>query len=175
MASFQRRLLGAVCLRSATYEEVEHDSSATIPAAIIVVIVSFTTSAGWYFSTITPWFIVQGALRALVAWLASSVVLWFIGTRVLPGRDTEADFGQLLRTLGFAQAPGLFGVLVVLPIVGLFVPFLVGVWIIAAMFVAVRQALDYESTLRAVLVCFLGWLVGFIVVYLTGFGATVLH
>ncbi len=175
MASFQQRLIGAVCLRAATYEDVEHDSAATVQAAVIVVIASFTTSVAWYFGIHTIWLIAQGAVRALVAWLAGSAVLWFIGTRVLPGRDTDADFGQLLRTLGFAQTPGLFGVLAVVPIIGLFVPFLVAMWVIAASFVAVRQALDYADTFRAILVCLLGWIVGVIVVYVTGLGATVLH
>jgi hypothetical protein len=175
MASFQQRLIGAACLRSATYEDVEHDSSATLQAAFVVVIASFTSSVAWYFGMASAWLIFSGALRALVGWLAGSAVLWFIGTRLLPGRDTEADLGQLLRTLGFAQTPGLFGVLAVLPVAGLFVPFAVAMWVIAATFVAVRQALDYDSTFRAILVCLLGWIVSVIVVYLTGFGATVVH
>jgi hypothetical protein len=175
MASFQQRLVGAVCLRAATFEDVEHDTSATVQAALVVVIVSFTSSVAWYFGMATAGLIVTGALRALIAWFAGSAVLWFIGTRLLPGRETEADLGQLLRTLGFAQTPGLFGVLAVVPIAGLFVPFLVGMWVIAATFVAVRQALDYDSTFRAIIVCLLGWIVAVIVVYVTGFGATVVH
>ena len=171
MASFQQRLIGAVSLKAATYEDVEHDSSATFQAAGVVVVASFTTSVGWYFGFGGAGLIVRGALRALVAWLVASAVLWFIGTRMLPGKNTEADLGQLLRTLGFAQTPGLFGLLVVVPVIGLFVPFLVAMWVIAATFVAVRQALDYDDTFRAIMVCLLGWIVGAVVVYLTGFGA----
>jgi hypothetical protein len=175
MASFQRRLIGAVRLSADTYEDVEHDSSAMPQAALVVVVASMTTSVAWYFGIGSGWWIVQGAVQALVGWLAGSAVLWFIGTRILPGKDTEATLGQLLRTLGFAQAPGIFGLLVVVPVVGLFVPFLVGCWVIAATFVAVRQALDYEDTFRAILVCLLGWLVAAAVVYLTGIGATRVH
>ena len=141
----------------------------------MVVIASFTSSVAWYFGMSSGWFIVNGAFRALIGWLAGSAVLWFIGTRLLPGRNTNADLGQLLRTLGFAQTPGLFGVLAVVPVAGLFIPFVVAMWVIAATFVAVRQALDYESNLRAILVCLLGWIVSVIVVYVTGFGATVVH
>ena len=175
MASFQQRLVGAVCLRASTYEDVEHDSSATIQAALVVVIASLTSSVAWYFSMANSWVIVNTALRSLIGWLAGSVVLWFIGTRLLPGRNTEADLGQLLRTLGFAQTPGLLGVLAVVPVMGLFIPFVVAMWVIAATFVAVRQALDYEDAFRAILVCLLGWLVSVIVVYVTGLGATVVH
>ena len=175
MASFQQRLVGAVCLRAATYEDVEHDTSATVQAALVVVLTSFTSSIGWYFGMASAWLIVSGALRALIGWLAGAAVLWFIGTRMLPGRETEADVGQLLRTVGFAQTPGLFGLLAVVPVAGLFVPFLVAMWVIAATFVAVRQALDYDSTFRAIIVCLLAGIVAVIVVYVTGFGATVLH
>ena len=175
MASFQQRLVGAVCLRAATYEDVEHDASATIQAAFVVVIASFTSSVAWYFGMANAWLIVSGALRALIGWLAGAAVLWLIGTKLMPERETKADLGEMLRTVGFAQTPGLFGVLAVLPVVGLFVPFLVAMWVMAATFVAVRQALDYESTFRAFLVCLLGWLVSFIVVYVTGFGAAVVH
>jgi hypothetical protein len=175
MASFQQRLIGAACLRAATYEDVEHDASATAQAGVIVVIASFTTSVAWYFGTQSGWLIVHGALQSLVGWLAGSALLWVIGTKLMPEPATEADLGQLLRTLGFAQTPGIFGVLAAVPVVGIFVPFLVGMWVIAATFVAVRQALDYTSTLRAAVVCLLGLVVGVIVVYLTGFGATVLH
>jgi len=175
MASFQQRLVGAACLRSAIYEDVEHDASATLQAAVVVVIASFTSSVAWYFGMASAWLIATGAVRALIGWLAGAAVLWVIGTRLLPGRKTEADLGQLLRTVGFAQTPGLFGVLAAVPVAGLFVPFLVAMWVIAATFVAVRQALDYDSTFRAVLVCLLGWIVSVIVVYVTGFGATVVH
>jgi len=175
MASFQQRLIGAVRLDSAAYEDVEHDTSATGQAAAIVAVSSITTSVAWYFGMGNATLILHGTLQALGAWLAGSVVLWFIGTKILPGKKTEADIGQLLRVLGFAQAPGLFGLLAVVPFVGPLVPFLVGLWVIAATFVAVRQALDYDDTFRAIIVCLLGWVVGAIVVYLTGFGATAVH
>jgi hypothetical protein len=34
-----------------------------------------------------------------------------------------------------------------------------GIWMLVAMIIAVRQALDYKSTWRAVGVCFIGWLI----------------
>lgn len=91
---------------------------------------------------------------------------------MLPGQNTEADLGQLLRTVGFAQAPGLFGLLAVVPLVGLFVPFLVSVWVIAATFVAVRQALDFDDTFRAIIVCLLAWIVSAVGFLLMGIGSS---
>lgn len=172
MASFQQRLIGAVRLDAATYEDVEHDSGATLQAGLVVALASLTSSVSWYFSVLEVEWVLRGALHALVAWFIGALALWLIGTRVLPGKNTEADLGQLLRTVGFAQTPGLFGLLVVIPLLGLFVPFLVAIWIIAATFVAVRQALDYDDTFRAILVCFLAWIVSAVVYFVLGIGSS---
>lgn len=64
--------------------------------------------------------------------------------------------GELLRALGFAQAPGVLMVLAFLPLAGL-LTFVVGVWTLAAGLVAIREALDI-STLKALGTAILGWL-----------------
>jgi hypothetical protein len=84
---------------------------------------------------------------------------YFIGTRLLPEPETRATPAELLRAIGFSSSPGLIRVLGVIP--GLTAPvfFIAGVWMLSAMVIAVRQALDYRSTLRAVGVCLIGWVV----------------
>ena len=81
-----------------------------------------------------------------------------IGTKLLPQPQTQADIGQLLRTTGFAASPGLLRILTIIPGLGSIIGFVISVWMLATMVVAVRQALDYTSTLRAVGVCVIGWL-----------------
>jgi hypothetical protein len=159
-------------LQSATYEEVEHDHSATVQAGAIVVVVSLTNSVSWYFGMWDAGWILRGAFQSLLAWVIGALFLWQIGTRLLPGKKTEADLGQLLRTVGFAQTPGIFGLLAVVPVLGLFVPCLVAVWIIAATFVAVRQALDYDDTFRAIIVCLLAWIVSAVTFLVLGIGVS---
>jgi hypothetical protein len=83
-------------------------------------------------------------------------VTYFVGTRVLPGAKTEADVGQLLRTIGFSATPGLIRVLGVVPGLGQLVSLVAALWMLVTMVVAVRQALDYESTGRAIAVCVIG-------------------
>jgi hypothetical protein len=94
---------------------------------------------------------------ALAAWYVWAFVTYFIGTRWLPGAKTQADLGQLLRTLGFAAGPGLIRVLGVVPGLGGIVALIAALWMLVAMVVAVRQALDYESAGRAVAVCLIGF------------------
>jgi hypothetical protein len=64
-----------------------------------------------------------------------------------------------LRTIGFSSAPGLIRVLGIIPILGGIVFFVASIWMLVAMVIAVRQALDYSGTLRAVGVCAIGWVI----------------
>jgi hypothetical protein len=95
-------------------------------------------------------------------------ITYFVGTKLLPGAKTQADVGQLLRTIGFSATPGLIRVLTVIPVLGTFVSFVASVWMLVAMVVAVRQALDYESTGRAVGVCLIGFALNFAVLFVLG-------
>ena len=90
--------------------------------------------------------------------------------QLLPEPQTEADFGQLFRTLGFSASPGLLRVFVLVPVVGWVIEAIVGIWMLVAMVIAVRQALDYKSTWRAVGVCFIGWLVFVAIAVVIGTG-----
>jgi hypothetical protein len=112
---------------------------------------------------------------ALFGWAVWAVITLQVGTRVLPGAQTQADLGQLLRTLGFASTPGLLRVLGVLPGVEWPVNIVTSIWMLASMVVAVRQALDYQSTARAIAVCLLGWVLFVAIMYVISMmsGATV--
>jgi hypothetical protein len=101
--------------------------------------------------------IMLGTLWSLVGWVVWAAMTYVIGTRLLPEPQTQADLGQLMRTLGFAQAPSLARVFALTPVIGPLVLVLVLLWVLTAMVIAVRQALDYSSTWRALTVCVIGW------------------
>jgi hypothetical protein len=91
-----------------------------------------------------------------------------VGGRLLPEPETRVDVGELMRTIGFASAPGMLRVFGVVPEIALPVFILTTVWMLVAMVVAVRQALDYRSTARAIGVCALGLALALLIVL--GFG-----
>lgn len=153
MASLTERMLGAARLDIATYEDVEHDASATGQAAIVVIIVAIASAIGALGSEDSAPF--AALIVALLGWLVWSGITYLIGDKLLGG---TATWGELLRTLGFAQAPGVLSVLGIIPILGGVVRFIVGIWILVAGVIAVRQALDF-STGKAVATVLLGWLV----------------
>jgi hypothetical protein len=157
-STFLHRLIGAVALRVATFEEVEADVQATSQAVAIVVLSSLAAGLGARgFGASGPVDVVFFSAVALMAWVAWAFVVFEIGARLLPGANTRVDVGELLRTTGFATAPGLLRIVGVLP--GMTIPIfaIAALWMLVAMIVAVRQALDYTSTGRAVAVCGIGW------------------
>ena len=157
MATLQQRIVGALQLDVNTFEEVERDETATGQAALVVVGVAIAAAIGALGGGMR--LLVAALLGSLVGWVIWAFLTFFIGTRLLPEKDTQADLGQMLRVLGFAAAPGLFSVLGIIPFFGWIVRFVVWIWQLLAMVIAVRQGLDYTSTGRAVLVCVIGWAV----------------
>ena len=154
--TFLQRLIGAAALDSAIYEEVEADRGATGQAMAIVVLASIAAGIGARgfgssFASIAFFGIV-----ALLSWATWALVMFEIGTRLLPEPQTQSGPGEMLRTLGFAATPGFASILGAVPGITTRVFVLVWIWILLAMVVAVRQALDYRSTAKAVAVCLLG-------------------
>ena len=160
MASFTERMIGAAKLDVQVYEEVEADTSATSQAMGVVLLSSLAGGIG---SVGLGAGFVGGGIAALIGWVIWAFLTYIIGTRLLPEPQTRADVGELMRTLGFAQSPGLVRIVGILPGVGAFAVIIVSIWMLATMVIAVRQALDYTSTLRAVGVCLVGWVLQIVI------------
>ena len=157
MRGFTERIKGAMLVQVDLYEEVEADTSATSQALGVVVLASVAAGIGIGLPDGVRG-LVAGTVGALIGWFIWAGLTHFIGTRLLPTAQTESTWGQVLRTTGFATAPGFFRIFSLVPIFGLLINFAVLVWMLVAFVIAVRQALDYTSTWRAVMVCLTGWL-----------------
>jgi hypothetical protein len=169
MTAFARRVVGAVVLDSRIYEEVEADGRATGQAVAVVLSVSFAAGIGLLrLGGATPQAFVAGVIGALVGWMALAALTYLIGTRLLPEPQTRASVGELLRTLAFASAPGLLCILGLVPLFSLRVYAVASIWMLLAMVVAVRQALDYTSTARAAGVCVVGWALSLVIAAIIG-------
>ena len=148
------RMIGAALLRPHTYEEVEHDSAATKQAVIVVVVVALAIGIGNTSLGITA--LIVGIVMGIVQWALWALVTYIIGTTLLNTPATEANWGQLARTTGFAQTPGLLRIFGFIPFIGSLLVIIGSIWQVAAMVVAVRQALDYTSKWRALGVVVIG-------------------
>ena len=163
--SFNNRIIRAAKLDSNLYEEVEADKSALGQAMAIVVLSSIAAGIGLYkiggFSGI-----ITGTMASLISWYVWAYLTYFIGTKFFPEPQTQADLGELLRTIGFSSSPGLLRVFYFIPGIGAMLYLISSLWMLVAMIIAVRQALDYNSTLRAVGVCVIGYVIQIFVLVL---------
>jgi len=162
MNIFQDRIIRAAKLDVSLYEEVEADKGAMGQAMGIVVLSSLAAGIG-IISSAGISAILMGTLSALIGWYAWSYIVYFVGTRILPEPQTKADYGELLRTIGFSSSPGLIRVFGIIPGLTGIVLLTASVWMLIAMVIAVRQALDYSGTGRAVGVCVIGWIIQWII------------
>ena len=156
------RMIRAAKLDVSLYEEVEADKT-TLNQSMVVVLIS-GIAAGIGTITVSGFAgLIWGTISAIVGWLIWSYLTYIIGTKLLPTPETKADYGELLRTIGFSSSPGIIRVLGFIPGLGPLIVTLVSIWMLVAMVIAVRQALDYKSTPRAFGVCIIGWIIQWIV------------
>ena len=158
---FINRIIRACKLDVSLYEEVEADSSATLQAASVVVLSSIAAGIGSISLGASNF--LMAPLLSLISWYIWAYLIYLIGTKLFPEPNTKADHGQLLRTIGFSSAPGLIRIFGFTPELMSITFIGAGIWMLVAMVIAVRQALDYESTRRAIGVVVIGFLVQAIV------------
>lgn len=164
------RMIRAMRLDVSLYEEVERDEGAMNQAITVVIISSLCAGVGSLISSLSRGGggfgligAFAGVIVSLIGWFIWSFTTYIIGTRIIKGQETQATYGELLRTIGFSRSPGVFNALGFLPLAS----FIVGIWELAAMIIAVRQALDF-TTMKAVLTCIVGWIANVLVYILIG-------
>ncbi|MDE2815575.1 MAG: YIP1 family protein [Chloroflexota bacterium] len=169
------RMIRAAMLDPRLYEEVEHDRSATSQAVQVVIIVALATGIGGALSELFSgdlWgaasSLVAGVIVAVFGWLLWAFVTYLIGTGAFGG---TATYGEMLRTLGFAQSAKILliaaGILGWIPLLGGVIWFIVQVWVLLAVFIAIRQALDV-NTIGAALTAIIGWAILLVAQILAG-------
>jgi len=151
------RMVGAAFLDVNTYEDVEADTDATTQAAGVVVITAIAAAIGQL--ALGPIAMATQAIASLVRWVVWAGITYVVGDKVFGG---TATWGELLRTLGFAQAPGILAAAGFIPIIGGLAHVAVAPWMLVTGVVAIRQALDF-STGKAIFTALIGlipyWLV----------------
>ncbi len=163
MASLIDRMVRASKLDINLYEEVEADKSSMGQASTVVVLSSVASGIGTI-GILGIQGLVIGTIAALIGWLVWAYLTYLIGTKLLPEPQTKADVGELLRTIGFSSAPGVLRIFGFIPLIGAIVTFVAGIWMLVAMIIAVRQALDYKSTWRAIGVCVIGFVIYLVII-----------
>lgn len=169
MSSFVDRVVGALKADVRIFEEIEADKTALPQAMIVVAGTVLASGIGSLNQGVMG--VVAGLVGGLLGWVLGAAVIYLIGVHVMPEPTTRADIPELMRVLGFGAAPSLLRVFGIIPFVGWIVTFAAAVWGLYVYVVAVRQALDYQSTGRAVAVCVIAMVVNLLI--FCGFGMLV--
>ncbi|MEJ2636458.1 MAG: YIP1 family protein [Calditrichia bacterium] len=165
MSSFGTRIVQSIRLDPLIFEEVEADKSA-LGQALGVVVLSSLASGIASVSRGIPSSIIGTTVGALIGWFIWSYLIYIIGAKWLPQPQTRSDYGELLRTIGFASAPGIIAIVGIIPGLFTIASIVASIWMLVATVIAVRQALDYNSTGRAIVVCVIGWIIYAIILWL---------
>jgi hypothetical protein len=163
MKTLITRMIRASSLDAQTYELVEADRGSTGPAIFVAVLASIAAALGSGVQDIIG--LIGLTAMLLLSWIIWVGLTYVIGTRLFAQPQTHADIGELLRTTGFSASPGVLRILGFIPGLGLPIFIVITVWMLVTFVVAVRQALDYSGSGRALAVCVLGWLIHGIVFF----------
>jgi len=160
--TFGDRVVGAMKLDPNAFEDVERDTTAIGQSVSVIALAAVAAGIGnVYYGGLTG--IVSGAFMSIIGFLVWSLIIWLVGTKVMPEPATKADYPETFRVLGFSAAPGLASVVTIIPILGWLLMLVIWLWEIAAMVIAVRQVLDYSTTGKAIIVVLIGFAINIIV------------
>jgi hypothetical protein len=164
MASFGERVVGAMKADVKTFEEIEADPTAMGQAVGVIVLAGVAALIGNIFRN--PFgFAIGTLLIQVIGYALWALIVTVVGTKLMPEPQTKADFNETFRVVGFAAAPGLLNILAIIPFLGRLISFVIGIWSLVVMVVAVRQVLDYTDTGRAIIVCLIGMVIALCVYF----------
>ena len=146
------------------YNEVERDLNETTNALIIVALVAVATGIGALGQNIGIGGLIAGVLTSLIGWVVRAFVIYLIGTRVYNATTTT---GEIMRTTGYASAPGILNILGFIPVLGGLIGLVVTIWTIVTTFIATREALDLDNT-KTVITIVLAFVVFFVIALVLG-------
>jgi hypothetical protein len=152
MADLRGRMIGAMQADVKTLTEIEADRTAVGQAVTVIVIAGLAALIGNIFRT----GVIGGVIAmvmSLVGYALFSLMVYLIGTKLMPEPATKADFSETFRVVGFAASPGVFNIAAIIPFLGPLISMLVGIWSLVIGVIAVREVLDYSNTGRAIIVC----------------------
>jgi hypothetical protein len=165
MADLTGRMIGAMQADVKTFSEIEADTSAMGQAITVIAIAGVAGLIGNFFRA----GITAGVISLIASFLGYALfalLVFLIGTKVMPEPTTKADFNETFRVVGFAASPGVFNVLAIIPFLGPLISLAVAIWGLVIAVIAVREVLDYSNTGRAIIVCIIAALVCWVVLFI---------
>ena len=101
----------------------------------------------------------MSGLTAILTWFIWAILIYVLGVKIFPDKQTKVSFKKVLTAVGFAHAPGLLRFFAVTPELMIPIIFLTQFWIFAALIISTRQILNFKSNLKSFGIVFLSFLI----------------
>ncbi len=158
------RVIRVFRLDPTVFREIADDQNAMSEAAIVVVIVTLLSAlgsaigaliSGTGFGGVIVGFIVAWIFGILFSWILWAIVTYYVGTALFHGRT---DIPEMMRVLGYANAPSLLGIFGIIPCLGWIASLIGLVLSLIAAVIAIREAMEFDTG-NAIITAVIGWII----------------
>ena len=98
-------------------------------------------------------------LTAILTWFIWSILIFVIGVKIFPDKESKVSFKKILIGIGYAHSPGLLRFFAVTPELVIPIIFITQFWIFASLIIATKQILNIKSNFKSFGIIFLSFLI----------------
>ena len=148
----------SIKLDKSLYSDNKNFSEASVYFAGLIMILDGIAGAVAA-NTVIKTAVAMSGLTSILTWLVWAILIYVIGVKLFPDKNTKVPFKKVLTAVGFAHAPGLLRFFAVTPNMMIPIIFLTQFWIFAGLIISTKQILNLKSNLKAFGVVFLSFLI----------------
>ena len=158
LAEFLNIFFKSLKLDRSLYKENKYFGEAAIYFAGLIMILDGVAGAVAA-NTIIKTSVGLSGLTAILTWFIWAVLIYVIGVKIFPDKESKITFKRILISVGYAHAPGIVRFFAVTPELVIPVIFLTQFWIFASLIIATKQVLNLKSNFKSFGIIFLSFLI----------------
>ena len=155
---FLELVFRSIKLDKKLYREVKTFSEVSIYFAAIIMVLDGVAGAiatnNFYKTSLS-----LSALTAILTWFFWAVLIFAIGAKIFPDKESNVPFKKVLIAVGYAHAPGLIRFFAVTPELVIPIIFLTQFWIFAGLIISTKQILNLKSNFKSFGIILLSFLI----------------
>ena len=103
--------------------------------------------------------ILLSGITAIFSWFIWSLLIFVIGVKVFPEKETKVNFKKILIGVGYAHAPGILRILGFIPEMVIPIVLITQFWIFASLIIATKEMLNFKSNIKSLGVVLIAFLI----------------
>ncbi len=148
----------SIKLEKSLYADNKNFGEASIYFAGIIMILDGIAGAVAA-NTVIKTAVAMSGLTAILTWFIWSILIFVLGVKIFPDKQTKVSFKKVLTAIGFAHAPGLLRFFAVTPELMIPIIFITQFWIFASLIISTKQILNLRSNFKSFGIVFLSFLI----------------